>query len=89
MLPPIELEPSASAMDPNRLPYADFLRDILLDGSADSGRGSHIQGLTVLDFCDHENLELTVEDLANLEGTHGLPPSRMEAVSIRALNENS
>jgi hypothetical protein len=75
LLPPIELEPSASAMDPNRLPYADFLRDILLDGSADSGRGSHIQGLTVLDFCDHENLELTVEDLANLEGTHGLPPS--------------
>ncbi|CAH0026747.1 unnamed protein product [Clonostachys rhizophaga] len=67
LLPPIELEPSASAMDPNRLPYADFLRDILLDGSADSGRGSHIQGLTVLDFCDHENLELTVEDLANLE----------------------
>lgn len=64
-------------MDPNRLPFADFLRDVLRENSAESSRTAPIQGLTLLDFCDHGNLELsdgdfTLLDHLNTEGNHEL-----------------
>lgn len=65
--PPTELEPATSAMDPNRLPFADFLRDVLYENSTESNRSGPIQGLTVLDFCDHGNLQLNDDDFALLD----------------------
>ena len=62
-------------MDPNRLPFSDFLRNILYENSTESTRVGPIQGLTVLDFCDHGNLDLTDDDFSlldhwNIEGHH-------------------
>lgn len=54
-------------MDPNRLPFSDFLRDVLYENSAESNRTGPIQGLTVLDFCDLGNLQLNDDDFALLD----------------------
>lgn len=54
-------------MDPNRLPFSDFLRDVLYETSTEPNRTGPIQGLTVLDFCDHGNLQLNDDDFALLD----------------------
>ena len=64
-------------MDPTRLPFSDFLRDVLYENSADSSRSGPIQGLTILDFCNFSNLDLNEDDFGlldhwNVEGNHGL-----------------
>jgi hypothetical protein len=62
-------------MDPNRLPFSDFLHNILHENSTEPTCVGPIQGLTVLDFCDHGNLDLTDDDFSlldhwNIEGNH-------------------
>lgn len=62
-------------MDPDRLPFADFLRHVLYEGgAADPGKTSPIQGLIALDFCDNSSLDLIDGDFGlldkwNAEGT--------------------
>ena len=61
-------------MDPDRLPFADFLRDVLYESATELNKTNQIQGLLVLDFCDNGSLELTVDDFGlldkwNAEGT--------------------
>lgn len=92
--PPTELDCSTSAMDPDRLPFADFLRHVLYEGgSSDSGKASPIQGLLVLDFCDNSSLELIDSDFGllekwNAEGTaqSAWPIREMQGQADRALD---
>lgn len=62
-----ELDVATSAMDPDRLPFSDFLCDVLYEKSSESSRSGPIQGLTVLDFCDFGNLELNEDDFGLLD----------------------
>jgi hypothetical protein len=69
-------------MDPDRLSFGDFLRDVLYENATESNKTNQIQGLLVLDFCDNESVELTVDDFGlidkwNAEGTaHSAWPLR-------------
>lgn len=74
---PEEPGPAASAMDPNRLPFSDFLRDVLRDDYPDPAHQGPAQGLTVLDFCDYGSLELSDDDFGlldywNADGAHAV-----------------
>lgn len=48
--------------DMAKLPFSDFLRDVLYDQSL-----SHAQGLAVLDFCDDSSLDLNAMDFGLLD----------------------
>ncbi|KAI6785708.1 Early growth response protein-like protein [Emericellopsis cladophorae] len=72
-----ELQPATSAMDPNRLPFSEFLRDVVHENSAETTRSGLVQGLTLLDYCDQGNLDLNEDDLGlldywNVDGHHSL-----------------
>lgn len=61
-------------MDPERLPFADFLRDVLYESATESHKANQVQGLIALDFCDSESLDLVDGDFGlldkwNAEGT--------------------
>ncbi|CAJ2501732.1 Uu.00g045850.m01.CDS01 [Anthostomella pinea] len=53
------------AVDLTRLPFTDFLRDVLYD--QDPSRLAGAQGLAVLDFCDDTNYELNEVDFGLLD----------------------
>lgn len=81
-------------MDPNRLPFSDFLRDVLYENSAESTRAGPIQGLTVLDFCDYGNLELTDDDFGlldhwNIDGNHALAQGTRSAGGAHGRDSSS
>lgn len=81
-------------MDPNRLPFADFLRDVLHENSAESSRVAPIQGLTLLDFCDHSNLELTDDDFGlldhwNVDGNHTLAQGTRNSGSVHGRDNSA
>jgi hypothetical protein len=54
-------------VDMPRMPFTDFLRDVLYDGSLNTARAEEAQGLAVLDFCDDANYELTDIDFGLLD----------------------
>lgn len=56
-----------SMMDMTKLPFTDFLRDVLYDQSLNPGRVEEAQGLGVLEFCDDMNYELTDLDFGLLD----------------------
>lgn len=66
--------PAMNMMEIGRLPFSDFLRDVLYDQSiGDTHRLDEPQGLAVLNFCDDANLELRDVDFGllnhwNIEG---------------------
>lgn len=70
-------------VDMNRLPFSDFLRDVLYDQQQqqqqqmDSQKMAEAQGLAVLDFCDDANLEMNDLDFGmldnwNIGNVHGM-----------------
>ncbi|KAI1082804.1 hypothetical protein F5B20DRAFT_530424 [Whalleya microplaca] len=66
------------AVNMGRLPFSDFLRDVLYDQSMDPSRLAETQGLAVLDFCDDTNYELNDVDYGlldhwNLDGSNDRP----------------
>ncbi len=76
--PPYTADGMASnmAMADPRLPFSDFLRDVIYPPYHDPSRIAEAQGLAVLDFCDDANLELNdldfgVLDNWNLDGVAG------------------
>jgi hypothetical protein len=87
--------PTADVEAMGRLPFSDFLRDVLYDQSlGDTHRLAEPQGLAVLNFCDDANLELKDVDFGllnhwNVEGAMGVPnmPQQQpdEAVNISAI----
>jgi hypothetical protein len=65
-------------MDPNRQPFADFLRHVLHESAVDPGHPPAVQGLSVLDFCDALNLDMSEMDFHildnwNLDGFGSTP----------------
>lgn len=54
-------------LDMARLPFSDFLRDILYEQSLEPARMEEAQGLAVLDFNDDSNLELNDIDFGLLD----------------------
>ncbi|KAH7170586.1 hypothetical protein EDB81DRAFT_837350 [Dactylonectria macrodidyma] len=57
-----------ATLDMDRLPFGDFLRDILYEQSFDNpDRLVEGQGLAVLDFCDDTNMELSDFDFNTLD----------------------
>ncbi|KAK9781018.1 hypothetical protein SCARD494_14270 [Seiridium cardinale] len=59
---------SNNMVDMTRMPFNDFLRDVLYDGSLNNtARPEESQGLAVLDFCDDANYELTDMDFGLLD----------------------
>lgn len=58
---------NSGMVDMTRLPFTDFLRDVLYDGSLTTARPEIGQGLAVLDFCDDTNYELTDMDFGLLD----------------------
>ncbi|KAM5351599.1 hypothetical protein ACJ41O_004322 [Fusarium nematophilum] len=63
-----KLEPGPGAFGVDRLPFCDFLRDVLYDQQFDhSVKLAEGQGLAVLDFCDNSNLELSDMDFGLLD----------------------
>ncbi|KAI1873210.1 uncharacterized protein JN550_003463 [Neoarthrinium moseri] len=54
-------------VDMAKMPFTDFLRDVLYDQSVDPARPDVVQGLSVLDFCDDTNYELTDIDFGLLD----------------------
>lgn len=70
-------------VDMNRLPFSDFLRDVLYDQhqqqqqQMDNQKMAEAQGLAVLDFCDDANLEMNDLDFGmldnwNIGNVHGM-----------------
>ena len=69
--------PPNDMMDVARLPFSDFLRDVLYDQSlSNPARLAEAQGLAVLDFCDNTNLDLRELDFGLLDNWNPqqLPP---------------
>ncbi|KAH9909377.1 hypothetical protein F4778DRAFT_768243 [Xylariomycetidae sp. FL2044] len=58
---------TADGMVDMRLPFGDFLRDVIYDQSLDPSRLAEAQGLAVLDFCDDTNYELNEVDFGLLD----------------------
>ncbi|KAF3010521.1 hypothetical protein E8E14_009942 [Neopestalotiopsis sp. 37M] len=58
---------NTGVVDMTRMPFTDFLRDVLYDGSLNTARPEESQGLAVLDFCDDLNYELTDVDFGLLD----------------------
>ncbi|KAH8676281.1 hypothetical protein BX600DRAFT_394947 [Xylariales sp. PMI_506] len=59
--------PSQGAVDVAKLPFSDFLRDVLYEQSLNAPRPEEAQGLAVLNFCDDANYELTDIDFGLLD----------------------
>ncbi|KAK3329359.1 hypothetical protein B0H66DRAFT_20445 [Apodospora peruviana] len=60
--------PNNDVVDVTRLPFSDFLHDVLYDRSlSNPARLAEAQGLAVLDFCDDANLELKDIDFGLLD----------------------
>ncbi|KAB5551149.1 hypothetical protein GE09DRAFT_1125088 [Coniochaeta sp. 2T2.1] len=60
--------PNHAMLDVAKLPFSDFLRDVLYEQSlGDQTRYAEAQGLAVLDFCDDANLELNDIDFGLLD----------------------
>lgn len=66
---PSKMDPNSKAtVDMDRLPFGDFLRDILYEQHFENqDRLGENQGLAVLDFCDDTNLELSDFDFNTLD----------------------
>jgi hypothetical protein len=65
---PPNFDPSGgNVVDIGRLPFSDFLRDVLYEPALDPARMAEGQGLAVLDFCDDGNLELNDMDFGLLD----------------------
>ncbi|POS78716.1 hypothetical protein DHEL01_v202900 [Diaporthe helianthi] len=70
--------PTQSPVDMNKMPFSDFLRDVIYDQQQmDSQKMVEAQGLAVLDFCDDANLEMNDLDFGmldhwNLGDVHGM-----------------
>ncbi|KAH9999580.1 hypothetical protein F4779DRAFT_605364 [Xylariaceae sp. FL0662B] len=69
-----------------RLPFSDFLRDVLYDQSMDPSRLAETQGLAVLDFCDDTSYELNDVDYGlldhwNLDGANNDRPPVIQAAT--------
>ncbi|KAI0125974.1 hypothetical protein BJ170DRAFT_685218 [Xylariales sp. AK1849] len=58
---------STNMVDMTKLPFSDFLRDVLYEQSLNPTRPEEPQGLAVLDFCDDTNYELTDMDFGLLD----------------------
>jgi len=81
--------------DMGKMPFSDFLRDILYDQSlSDVQRLAEPQGLAVLNFCDDNNLDLKDMDFGllnhwNVEGVLGVPNAQLpqpdDSVNITAI----
>lgn len=56
-------------LDANRMPFFDFLRDVLYDQPFDSAKPAPVdpQGIAMLDFCNDTSLELTDMDFGLLD----------------------
>ncbi|KAK0731674.1 hypothetical protein B0H67DRAFT_82858 [Lasiosphaeris hirsuta] len=71
--------PSNGVVEATKVPFSDFLRDVLYDQSmADPDRLAEAHGLAVLDFCDDANLDLKDIDFGlldhwNVEGALRIP----------------
>ncbi|ROV99929.1 hypothetical protein VMCG_06185 [Cytospora schulzeri] len=62
--------PGQPVVDMNRLPFSDFLRDVLYDQQQQQihhSRMAEAQGLAVLDFCDDGNLDMNDLDFGMLD----------------------
>lgn len=68
---PMGVGSEPNAVDMNRPLFSDFLRDVLYDQPLHSGRMTDNQGLSVLDFCDDTNLDLTDMDFGILDHWNG------------------
>ncbi|KAK0657331.1 hypothetical protein B0T16DRAFT_401475 [Cercophora newfieldiana] len=87
--------PGAGMEEMGRLPFSDFLRDVLYDQPlADPNRLTEPQGLAVLNFCDDANLELKEIDFGilndwNVQSSLGVSNMQQhqpdEAVNISAI----
>lgn len=87
--------PNTGMEEMGRLPFSDFLRDVLYDQSlGDPNRLTEPQGLAVLNFCDDANLELKEIDFGilnnwNVQSSLGISnmqqPQPNEAVNISAI----
>ncbi|KAK3694630.1 hypothetical protein B0T22DRAFT_76305 [Podospora appendiculata] len=72
--------PSAEMVDMAKLPFSDFLRDVLYEHSLSTPvRLAEAQGLAVLDFCADANLDLKDIDFGlldhwNIDGPHAPLP---------------
>lgn len=64
---PPNFDADGDGVDMARLPFSDFLRDVLYDPPVDPSRLAETQGLAVLDFCDDTNLELNDVDFGVLD----------------------
>ncbi|KAJ9157752.1 C6 transcription factor [Pleurostoma richardsiae] len=67
---PDSYAPSYQANNPvdmSRLPFSDFLRDVLYDQQLQAPKVEEAQGLAVLDFCDDSNLDLNDMDFGLLD----------------------
>ncbi|KAK4199140.1 putative transcription factor [Triangularia verruculosa] len=66
--------------DMEKVPFSDFLRDVLYDQSLESSARMEAQGLAVLDFCDDVNLDFRDFDFGllnnwNPDATQNVPDS--------------
>lgn len=79
--------PNENQVDPAKLPFSDFLRDVLYDQCmGDNTRFADAQGLAVLDVCDDTNLELNDIDFGlldhwNVDGMSDRDPNAPELQS--------
>ena len=86
-----EVYQNNAMLDMARLPFSDFLRDILYEQSLESAKMEETQGLAVLDFNDDSNLELTDVDFGLLDtwNVDGMLASNMNMPDYRLCVEDS
>ncbi|KAK3394128.1 hypothetical protein B0H63DRAFT_460102 [Podospora didyma] len=88
--------PAKTLEEMAKLPFSDFLRDVLYDQSFDPARLAEAQGLAVLDFCDDANLDMKDIDFGlldhwNLDNTlneAAAQPGSDEMVDMNAMRSN-
>lgn len=86
--------PGAEVDVMSKLPFSDFLRDVLYDQSMqDPHRMAEAQGLAVLDFCNNANLDLKDIDFGMLNhwnvGDMGTVPAVQQAHPSDSVNMNA
>lgn len=78
--------PPNDMVDVARLPFSDFLRDVLYDQSlSNPARLAEAQGLAVLDFCDNTSLDLKDLDFGLLDNWN---PEQLPDHNLTPLNPN-
>lgn len=77
----------------NRLPFSDFLRDVLYEQQQpiEAARQQETQGLEVLNFCDNANLDMTDMDFSLLDhwNLDGIPGAVMPIQEMAARADNA